>query len=86
MADQKTQCVALSHTRVGLKDRQVATSLPTLSTVESAILNTVMRAFIRGLINPVIRLEATRAMASEDRSLRMIYNLAEEARRTNIEI
>ena len=72
--------------RVGLKDRQVATPLPTLTSVESAMLDTVMRAFIRGLANPEIRMEATRAMASGDRSLRMIYNLAEEARRTNIEI
>ena len=74
--------------RVGLKDRQVATPnlLPTLSPVESAMLDTVMRTFIRGLANPEIRMEATRAMSSGDRSLRMIYNLAEEARRTNIEI
>ena len=72
--------------RVGLKDRQVATTLPTLTSVESAMLDTVMRAFIRGLINPEIRMEATRAMASGDRSLRMIYNLAEEARRTNVEL
>ena len=72
--------------RVGLKDRQVTATLPTLTPVESAMLDTVMRAFIRGLANPEIRKEATRAMASGDRSLRMIYNLAEEARRTGIEI
>ena len=72
--------------RVGLKDRQVAATVPTLTTVELAMLDTVMRAFVRGMLDPDICMEATRAMASGDRSMRMIYNVAEEARRTNIEI
>ncbi|KAL9076268.1 MAG: hypothetical protein Q9161_000984 [Pseudevernia consocians] len=66
----------------------------TLSTYNKRVLNLMqrlnagyhMRAFIRGLNDHEIRKEATRDMASTDRSLYMIYNLAEEARRTNAEI
>ncbi|KAK4697103.1 hypothetical protein P7C71_g925, partial [Lecanoromycetidae sp. Uapishka_2] len=50
------------------------------------MLDTILRAFIRGLNDTTIRKEATRGMAASDRSLKNIYSLAEEARRTNIEI
>ena len=69
--------------RVGAKDRPTS---GTLTLLESAILDTILRAFIRGLTDIEVRREATRGMASSDRSLRSIYNLAEEARRTNLEI
>jgi len=44
------------------------------------------RAFLRGLNDTEIRREATRGMGSPNRSLRAVYTLAEEARRTNLEI
>ena len=73
--------------RVGVRDRP--TPLPTatsLASSESIVLDTVLRAFIRGLGDPKLKIEATRGMASSDRSLRSIYQMAEEAHRTNEEI
>ncbi len=61
------------------------TSLPVLTTLESAMLDTILRALIRGLSDSTIRAEATRGMAPVTRSLKSIYNLAEEARRSNNE-
>ncbi|KAL8845914.1 MAG: hypothetical protein Q9221_008958, partial [Calogaya cf. arnoldii] len=52
----------------------------------SAILDTILRAWIRGLSDVDIRKESTRGMASVDRLLRNLYNLAKEARRTKIEL
>ncbi len=57
-----------------------------LSSLKSAMLDTILRAFIRDLIDPEIRREATRDMTSPNRSLKTIYQLTEKARRTNIEI
>ncbi len=72
---------------VGAKDRPASTpASPGLSPLESAFLDTVLRAFIRGLTDQEIRKEATRGMAQADRSLLGIYSLAEEARRTSLEI
>ena len=50
------------------------------------MLENIVRAFLRGLNNQEIRKEAARGMTSADRSLRNVYALAEEARRTNLEI
>ena len=74
--------------RVGAKDRSLV-QLPvdsTLTTLESTMLDTILRAFIRGISDIKIRQEATRGMASANRSLKNIYLLAEEARRTSLEI
>ena len=70
-------------TRVGAKDRL---SMGVLGLLESAMLDTILRASIRGLNDNKLRKGATRGMAASDRSLKSIYNLAEETRRTNIEI
>ena len=74
--------------RVGARDRptQVSESSPMLSMLEEAMLESVMKAFLRGLADPDVRREATRAVAAPDRSLRGAYTLAEEARRTKAEI
>lgn len=72
---------------VGAKDRPASTpASPGLNPMESAFLDTVLRAFIRGLNDQEIRKEATRGMAQADRSLLGIYSLAEEARRTSLEV
>ncbi len=72
--------------RVGAKDRPALTSSTTLTLLESAMLDTILRAFIKGISDHIVQREATRGMAAADRSLKSIYNLAEEARRTNLEI
>ena len=76
--------------RVGAKDRPQAPVAigvqPGLSMLEAAMLDTILYAFIKGLNDTAVRKEATRAMTSSDRSLKTVYNTAEEARRTNIEI
>ena len=72
--------------RVRAKDRPASTPNTAFTLLESSMLDIILRASIRGLNNHEIRKEATRDMASTDRSLYMIYNLAEEARRTNAEI
>ena len=72
--------------RVGAKDRSASPSSAPLTILESAMLDTILRAFIRGLNNQDISREATRGMASAERSLRNIYTLADEARRTQEEI
>ena len=73
--------------RIGAKDRPPSTPSATpFTALESAMLDTILRAFIRGLNDQSIRQEATRGMASADRSLRNVYSLAEEARRTNLEV
>lgn len=46
----------------------------------------VLRAFIRELNDNKLRKEATRGITASDRSLKSIYNLTEETRRTNIKI
>lgn len=73
--------------RVGVRDRPAPSStITSLSAVESIMLDMILRAFIRGLLDHNIRVEATRGMASQDRSLRSVYHIAEEARRINEEI
>lgn len=72
--------------RVGAKDRPAPNSSTTLTLLESAMLDTILRAFLKGIRDHAVRREATRGMAAADRSLKSVYNLAEEARRTNLEI
>lgn len=57
--------------RVGGRDRP--TSGARLSRLELAMLDIVMRAFFRGLIDGVVRREATLGLAPADRSLRAVY-------------
>ena len=81
----KRVCALLKE--VGARDRPASTStLPALTKMESTFLDTVLRAFNRGLNDPELRKEATRAMAHPDRSLLGLYTLAEETRRTSLEV
>ncbi|MCJ1423137.1 hypothetical protein MMC29_001018 [Sticta canariensis] len=72
--------------RVGARGRQGSVGNTALSSLESAMLDTILRAFIRGLASSETRREATTGMTSTDRSLKGMYQLAKEARRTSIEI
>ena len=78
----KRLTVLMQH--VGARDRPVKTSTadPPLQMLEAAMLESVMKAFLRGLADPDVRREATRGLATPERSLLGIYNMAEEARRT----
>ncbi len=57
-----------------------------LFSLESVMLDIILRAFIRELFDSEIRRETTRDMISSNRSLKTIYQLIEKARRINIEI
>jgi hypothetical protein len=75
--------------RVDARDRSVQNSHAsefTLSFLESAMLNIILRAFIRELVDSEIRRKTTRNMISSDRFLKTIYQLVEKTRRINIEI
>ena len=51
-----------------------------------AILESIIKAFLRGLLDPDIYREATRGLALPNWSLLGIYNLANKARRTKLAI
>ena len=74
--------------RIGARDRptQISESLPILLMLKEAILESVMKAFLRGLADPDVRRKATRAVAAPDRLLHSAYTLAKEVRRTKAEI
>lgn len=71
--------------RVEAKDRALpgATSIILL---ESVMLNTIMRAVLKGLSDSDVRREATRGLVFIDKSLRGVYALAEESRLTKLEV
>ena len=75
--------------RVGGKDRPRPTSsVPNpqaLSLIETAMLDTVMRAFTRGIHDPDVRRDALRGLVPADRSLFEVYTVAEESRRSKAE-
>jgi hypothetical protein len=50
------------------------------------MLDTILRTFIRELFDSKIRKKVIRKMISANRSLKMIYQLAKKARRTNLKI
>ena len=69
--------------RVEIKDRA---SIITLILLESIMLNIILRVFIRDLFDSEIRKKTTRDMTSSDKSLKIIYQLIEKARRINLKI
>ncbi|SLM39631.1 Zinc finger, CCHC-type [Lasallia pustulata] len=69
--------------RVGGRDRprEITPSTPALSPLEAAMLDTVMRAFTRGIRDSDIRRDALRGLVLWDRSLCGVYSISEESRR-----
>ncbi len=69
--------------RVGGRDRprEITLSTPALSPLEAAMLDTVMRAFTRGIWDSDIRRDALRGLVLSDRSLYGVYSISEESRR-----
>ena len=70
--------------RIGCRDRpkKVTLMVMELTSLESAMLDTVLRAFVKGLRDGDIRRDALRGLVSQDRSLHAIYSLAEEFKAT----
>ncbi len=71
--------------RIDARDRFLAKK-SILSSLKSAMLNIILYAFIRELIDSKIRREAIRDMISANKFLKTIYQLAKKARRINIKI
>lgn len=71
--------------RVGAKDRALSGATP-ITPLESAMLDIIMRAFLKGLSDPDVRREAIRGLAFIDKSLRGVYVLAEESRLIKLEV
>lgn len=69
--------------RMGAKNRGPNVSL---SLIKLIMLNGVIRAFIRGIEDREIQKKAFRGLSAQDRSLRRIYTLADEARKTNLKV
>ena len=63
--------------RVGARDRPHSQTPGTQLTLLEAMLDNIMRSFLKGLADPNVCREATRGLASVDSSLRGIYMLAE---------
>lgn len=73
--------------QVGAKDRPRSVILQApLTSLESAMLDTIIRSFIRGIIDEDVKCQAFKRMGSPERSLLGVYTIAEEARRTKIEL
>lgn len=69
--------------KYGARDRSPSV---TLSLAEGSLLDTFLRTWIRGLSDATIKRKCAEVMGTTDRSLRMLYDLAESTRRVNLEI
>lgn len=69
--------------RVGARDRPTNGAY---SMMETAILDSVVRAFVKGLHDPEVRRETYKGLEVAQFSLKGVYVQAEEARRTRDEI
>ncbi len=77
-----TRTTSLMH-KYGARDRS---PLVILSLAEGSLLDTFLRTWIRGLTDASIKRKCAESMGTPDRSLRMLYDVAETARRVNLEI
>jgi hypothetical protein len=71
--------------RAETRDKQF-TRNSILSSLKFTMLDMILRAFFRELFDLEIKKKVTREMISENRFLRMIYQLAKKARRINLKI
>ena len=70
--------------KYGAKDRTTATEALTLA--ESSVLDTFLRGGICGIIDPSVERKWTKYVGAHDRSLRMLYEVAESTRGINLEV
>ena len=85
LADYYKRVIDLMQ-RIDAKNKFAFVVAFTFTLFEFAMLNIILRAFIRDLLNSKIKKKITKDMISSNRSLRTIYQLTKEARRINIEI
>ena len=71
---------------VNVKNKLISMFITIFSLLESAMLDFILRFFIRNIDDYKIRKEVTRDMTVIDRFLYFVYNLAEEAKRINMKI
>lgn len=69
--------------KYGAKDRNATTIL---SLAESSLLDTFLRTWIRGLSDVSVKRKCAESMGNPDRSMRMLYDVAEATRRINAEM
>ena len=69
--------------KYGAKDRAPG---DLLSLAEGSLLDTFLRTWLRGLTDNNIKRKCAEYMGATDRSLRMLYDAAESARRINLEV
>ena len=70
--------------RVGARDR--AESSTSLTPLETAFLDTVMRSFVKGIHDMDIKKAAARGLTSAIGSFSALYVIVEEARCTKVEV
>lgn len=70
-------------TRVEIKNRFV---INVFDLLESAMLNIILKVFIRELNDNKFRKKITREIITFNKSLKLIYNLIKKTHRINIEI
>ncbi len=71
---------------VEVKDKSTFNSFTILTLLKSAMLNIILRAFIKKISNHIIQREVIRNMIATDKSLKFIYNLAEKVKWMNLKI
>ena len=70
--------------KVEVKDKSDSATL--LFMLKSIMLNTVLKIFIKNIIDQKIRKEIIRNMTSVVKSLKLIYQLTEKVRKINLKI
>ena len=75
-------------TRIEVKNRSmlIFTLVDIFFLLKAAMLNIILRAFIRNLLNFEIKKKVTKNIINFDRSLRFIYRMIEKTRRINLKI
>ena len=72
--------------RMRVSDRSTVLESTPLSPLKAIMLDKVFRSFVEGIKDVRVRREASRGMTTSDRSLKMIYQATEEARRNNVQL
>ncbi len=71
---------------VKAKDKSTFNSFTILTLLKSAMLNIILRAFIKKISNHIIQRKVIKSMTATDKSLKSIYNLVEKVRWMNLKI
>ena len=73
--------------RVNARDRPIsATAVTSLTLIETAVLEMIMKAFVRSLYDEDVQQRTTEGLAASDKSLRGVFAVAETARKTKMKL